>query len=96
MGKTDIRDAQVIADQYPAVGYQAFDLIEAGPHRMKAMLYELTELFDARALDPLPVTTWMCAARWRRYRFISQARHTGKVVLTMPSALADDLPEAPC
>ena len=91
MGKTDIRDAQVIADQYPAVGYQAFDLIEAGPQRMKAMLNELTELFDARALDPLPVTTWDVRCAVEAYRFISQARHTGKVVLTMPSALADDL-----
>jgi 4-hydroxyphenylalkanoate synthase len=91
MGKTDIRDAQVIADQYPAVGYQAFDLIEAGPQRMQEMLNELTELFDARALDPLPVTTWDVRCAVEAYRFISQARHTGKVVLTMPSALADDL-----
>ena len=27
------------------------------------------------------------------YRFISQARHVGKVVLTMPSALTDELAE---
>ena len=78
MGKTDIRDAQVIADQYPAVGYQAFDLIEAGPQRMKAMLNELTELFDARALQPLPVTTWDVRCAVEAYRFISQARHTAK------------------
>ena len=32
MGKTDIRDAQVIADQYPRA-LSAFDLIEAGPQR---------------------------------------------------------------
>ena len=91
MGKTDIRDAQVIADQYPAVAYQAFDLIEAGPQRMKVMLNELTELFDARALDVLPVTTWDVRCAVEAYRFISQAHHTGKVVLTMPSALSDDL-----
>ncbi|WP_422264885.1 type I polyketide synthase, partial [Mycobacterium sp.] len=91
MGKTDIRDAQVIADQYPAVRYQAFDLIEAGPQRVKAMLNELTELFDARALQVLPVTTWDVRCAVEAYRFISQARHTGKVVLTMSSALGDDL-----
>jgi len=91
MGKTDIRDTQVIGDQYPAVRYRAFDLIEAGPHRIQEMLNELTELFDARALDVLPVTTWDVRCAVEAYRFISQARHTGKVVLTMPSALADDL-----
>ena len=30
MGKTDIRDGEVIADAYPGVGYRAFDLFEAG------------------------------------------------------------------
>ncbi len=31
MGKTDIRDPGVIAQQYPGVRYRAFDLFEAGP-----------------------------------------------------------------
>ncbi len=91
MGKTDIRDAQVVADHYPAVRYRAFDLIEAGPQRMKAMLNELTELFDSDALQRSPVTTWDVRCAADAYRFISQARHIGKVVLTMPSVLADDL-----
>jgi 4-hydroxyphenylalkanoate synthase len=91
MGKTDIRDTQVIATQYPAVRYRAFDLAEAGPQRMKVMLNELTELFDTGALQRLPVTTRDVRCAVQAYRFISQARHIGKVVLTMPSALADDL-----
>jgi polyketide synthase 1/15 len=91
MGKTDIRDAQVIATQYPAVRYRAFDLSEAGPQRIAAMLSELKELFDTRALTWLPVTTWDVRCAAEAYRFMSQARHLGKVVLTMPSALADEL-----
>ena len=93
MGKTDIRDAQVIADQYPAVRYQAFDLVEAGPQRMAAMLDELKELFDTGVLQRLPVRTWEVRSAVEAYRFISQARHIGKVVLTMPSALRDELAE---
>ena len=93
MGKTDIRDAHEIATQYPAVGYRAFDLAEAGPQRIEAMLNELTELFDTRVLQPLPVTTRDVRCAVQAYRFISQARHIGKVVLTMPSALADELAE---
>jgi polyketide synthase 1/15 len=93
MGKTDIRDAQVIATQYPAVRYRAFDLAEAGPQRIEAMLNELKELFDTRVLQPLPVTTRDVRCAVQAYRFISQARHIGKVILTMPSVLADELAE---
>ncbi len=93
MGKTDIRDAQVIAAEYAAVRYQAFDLIEAGPVRLQEMLNELTGLFDSRVLQRPPVRTWDVRRAAEAYRFISQARHVGKVALTMPSALADELAE---
>jgi acyl transferase domain-containing protein/acyl-coenzyme A synthetase/AMP-(fatty) acid ligase/NADPH:quinone reductase-like Zn-dependent oxidoreductase/acyl carrier protein len=93
MGKTDIRDAQAIATQYPGVRYRAFDLAEAGPQRIEAMLGELRELFDTQVLHKLPVTTWDVRCAAQAFRFISQARQIGKVVLTMPSALADGLAE---
>ncbi|WP_428342908.1 SDR family NAD(P)-dependent oxidoreductase [Mycobacterium sp.] len=91
MGKTDIRDADAIASQYPGVSYRAFDLSEAGLQRMQAMLRETRELFNSQVLRPLPVTTWDVRCAAHAYRFMSQARHIGKVVLSMPSALADDL-----
>ena len=90
MGKTDIRDGQVIADAYPGVGYRAFDLFEAGAQRIAQMLAELVGLFDREAIGPLPVRTWDVRRAPAAYRFLSQARHTGKVVLTMP-AMADAL-----
>ncbi len=93
MGKTDIRDAQTIANRYSGVWYRAFDLSEAGPERIAAMLGELSELFDTQVLHRLPVTTWDVRCARQAYRFISQACHIGKVVLTMPSALADGLAE---
>jgi polyketide synthase 1/15 len=93
LGKTDIRDAQAIAANYPGVWYRAFDLSEAGPVRMQEMLGEVKELFDTQVLDRLPVTTWNVRCAAAAFRFVSQARHIGKVVLTMPSALADGLAE---
>ncbi|RFD27126.1 polyketide synthase [Mycobacterium uberis] len=89
MGKTDIRDAQEIAANYPGVQYRAFDLSEAGPVRMQEMLCEVHELFDTQVLHRLPVTTWDVRCAPAAFRFMSQARHIGKVVLTMPSVLAD-------
>jgi polyketide synthase 12 len=88
MGKTDIRDGQAIAETYPGVAYHAFDLFEAGPARIAQMLAELVGLFDRGAIDPLPVTAWDVRRAPAAYRFLSQARHTGKVVLTMPGGLA--------
>ena len=51
------------------------------------MLAELVGLFDRAAIGPLPVRTWDVRRAPAAYRFLSQARHTGKVVLTMPGGL---------
>jgi polyketide synthase 7 len=84
MGKTDVRDPQVIAERYPGVGYRAFDLIEAGPDRIAEMLGEIAGLLEAGVLAPLPVKTFDVRRTSAAYRFVSQARHIGKVVLTIP------------
>ncbi|MGZ4583085.1 MAG: SDR family NAD(P)-dependent oxidoreductase, partial [Mycobacterium sp.] len=84
MGKTDLREPQAIAAQHPGVMYRAFDLMEAGPDRIAAMLRELTELFAAGALKRLPVRAFDARRAVEAFRFVSQARHIGKVVLTLP------------
>ena len=84
MGKTDIRDPQVIAEHYPGVRYQAFDLFEAGPDYIHRVLAELVELFDAGVLHPLPVSAWDVRRAPEALRFLSQAKHTGKLALTVP------------
>jgi polyketide synthase 7 len=84
MGKTDLRDPEVVAAHYPGVGYRAFDLMEAGPQRIRDMLAEVVGLFEAGALQPLPLTTWDVRRAVEAYRYVSQARHIGKVVLTLP------------
>ncbi|ORW88397.1 polyketide synthase [Mycobacterium szulgai] len=84
MGKTDLRDPQVVAERYRGVQYRAFDLIEAGPERIAAMLSEVVRLLAAGALTPLPVRAFDVRCASAAYRFVSQARHVGKVVLTLP------------
>ncbi|MFE9031851.1 SDR family NAD(P)-dependent oxidoreductase, partial [Streptomyces iakyrus] len=90
MGKTDIRDAAEVAAHHPGVTYQAFDLMEAGPDRIRQMLGEIVALLEAGVLTPLPVRTWDVRRAPEAYRFMSQARHTGKIVLTVPSPLDPD------
>src|SRR6201995_2638101 len=88
MGKTDIRDPDVVAQEYSGVRYRAFDLFEPGRVRMHRYMLELAALFDAGVLRPLPVTTFDIRRAPAALRYLSQARHTGKVVLTMPDAWA--------
>ncbi|MGQ4333756.1 SDR family NAD(P)-dependent oxidoreductase [Streptomyces hayashii] len=78
MGKTDIRETT-------DVDYRAFDLFEAGPDRIAELLAELLELFAAGMLDPLPLRAWDVRQARDAFRFMSQARHVGKVVLTVPA-----------
>ena len=88
MGKTDLRDPDAVARDHPGVGYRAFDLMEAGPDRIAEMFGDLMALFSAGVLAPLPVKAFDVRCAAEAYRFVSQARHIGKVVLTMPGGPA--------
>lgn len=50
------------------------------------MLTELLELFEAGILRPLPLTVHDVRQARRAFRTLSQGKHTGKLVLTMPPA----------
>jgi mycoketide-CoA synthase len=88
MGKTDIRDSDTVAEHHPGVRYRAFDLFEAGADHIQRMLADLTTMFDDTALRPLPATTFDVRRAPAALRYLSQARHVGKVVLTLPDAWA--------
>ncbi|MFJ7070523.1 SDR family NAD(P)-dependent oxidoreductase, partial [Streptomyces sp. NPDC101115] len=90
MGKADIRDPEQVAQAHPGVVYRSFDLMEAGPDRIQEMLADLLMLFEAGRLGPLPVEAWDVRRARDAFRHLGQARHTGKVVLTLPRALDPD------
>ncbi|MEU5692334.1 SDR family NAD(P)-dependent oxidoreductase [Actinosynnema sp. NPDC020468] len=86
LGKTDQRDpAEVLAAH--GVRYTAFDLFEVDRDRIAAMLDELADLDVVR---PLPLHAWDVRHAHRALRHLSQARHTGKLVLTLPAPLDPD------
>ncbi|MGW4059749.1 type I polyketide synthase [Amycolatopsis sp. NPDC004747] len=89
MGKNDVRDAELVAKEYPGVRYEAFDLIEASPDRLAAMLAEITALFERGVLRPLPVSVRDITEARDVFRTMSQAKHVGKLVLRIPPRLAD-------
>ncbi|MFJ6185178.1 SDR family NAD(P)-dependent oxidoreductase, partial [Streptomyces sp. NPDC092295] len=81
MGKTDIREA---ADLPEGMNYQAFDLGWVEPDGIQRMLVAVMDLFRQGALEPLPVRSWDVRRARDAFRFMSMARHVGKIVLTMP------------
>ncbi len=87
MGKTDVRDPRVVAAEHPGVSYRAFDMLEPGPGRIQEMLVELLGLFERGVLEPLPARVWDVRHAREAFRFMSQARHVGKIVLTLPSGV---------
>ncbi|MFI8932074.1 SDR family NAD(P)-dependent oxidoreductase, partial [Streptomyces sp. NPDC053474] len=84
MGKTDLRDPEAVAAAHPGVAYQSFDLAEMSPDRIQEMLTEVLGLFERGVLKPLPVKAWDVRRAPEAFRYLSQARHVGKVVLTLP------------
>ncbi|GAA0727873.1 SDR family NAD(P)-dependent oxidoreductase [Dactylosporangium roseum] len=87
VGKTDIRDPAAC----PGISYVAFDLLaHAGPDRVCAMLATLAGLFADGRLEPLPIRAWPLGRIREALRFMSQARHTGKLVLDVPAGVDPD------
>ncbi|MBL1102705.1 SDR family NAD(P)-dependent oxidoreductase, partial [Streptomyces coffeae] len=88
MGKTDIRDPE---HDHPDVRYHPYDLIaDAGPELIGRMLAELGRLFEAGVLEPLPVRSWPLSRAREALRYLSQAKHTGKLVLDVPAPVDPD------
>ncbi|HUR05453.1 MAG TPA: SDR family NAD(P)-dependent oxidoreductase, partial [Nonomuraea sp.] len=91
MGKTDVRDPAQVAADHPGVTYWAFDVLDdAGPERVREMLSELAELGERGLLRPLPVTAWGVHRAVEAFRYVSQARHVGKVVLNVRAPLSPE------
>src|ERR1035438_1284776 len=82
MGKTDLRE--------PTPRYQPFDLMGPGPDHLRDILATLHDLFTRQALHPLPATTYDIRDTPAPLRYLAQARHTGKIVLTIPAPLNPD------
>ncbi|WP_435179194.1 SDR family NAD(P)-dependent oxidoreductase, partial [Actinacidiphila sp. bgisy145] len=88
MGRTDVRDADKVAAEQPGVRYRAFQLAEAGPDALAAMLEGVMELLAAGELRPLPLRAWDVRRAPDAFRHMQHARHTGKIVLTLPAGAA--------
>ena len=84
MGKTDPRAPEQVAADHPGVTYRTFETGQAGPDRLGQILTAVTGLLVSGELSLPPVRCWDVRRAPEAFRFMSQARHTGKLVLTIP------------
>jgi polyketide synthase 12 len=85
MGKTDVRDPGTVAAGHPGVAYRR--LVDPSPERIQEILAEVVGLLERGVLRPHPRRTWDVRRAPEAFRFMSQARHVGKIVLTVPRRL---------
>ncbi|MCQ8195441.1 type I polyketide synthase, partial [Streptomyces rugosispiralis] len=83
LGRTDLRDAKEVMASH-AVSYRAFELLDAGPDRIGQLLTELLSLFRQGVFTPLPLRVQDVRQASDAFRHLSQARHIGKLALTIP------------
>lgn len=95
LGKTGEWDDTAVAARFPGVSYHVFFLGELAHHKpmlVRALLLELLADFATGALTPLPMHVFPLSRAEEAFRFMAQAKHSGKVVITPhpPSAVRAD------
>ena len=88
LGKTGVWDEKIVAGQFPGVSYHVFFLGELAYHQpllVREMLLEIVADFASGALTPLPMHVFPLARAEDAFRFMAQARHSGKIVIAPPA-----------
>jgi acyl transferase domain-containing protein/NADPH:quinone reductase-like Zn-dependent oxidoreductase/acyl carrier protein len=97
IGKRDIWSAERVAELGKDIQYYVVDLgttaIEE-PDVLGGLLNDLVRAVEAGELRPLPATVFTFDEAADGYRYMAQARHIGKVVLSQSQCMADILPQA--
>jgi myxalamid-type polyketide synthase MxaB len=87
IGKIGIWTSEEVATRKPGASYFAFDLGEvaqADPALIGNMLRDLAATFESGDLAPLPHTAFAIEEAAEAFRYMAQAKHIGKVVITHP------------
>ena len=89
IGKRGIWTTEAVHARRADVDYTVFDLSTlppAGLHALGNMLRDVIAQVASGALPPLPTATFALSDCVSAFRFMAQARHTGKIAITMKGA----------
>ena len=92
LSKIGAWDAADVRRMRPAAQYWVVDLSETcrvEPAATRVMLDAVAARFESGELTPLRTTTFPLADAEAAFRFMAQAKHIGKIVVTLPAASGD-------
>ncbi|MFC1975072.1 SDR family NAD(P)-dependent oxidoreductase [Chloroflexota bacterium] len=93
IGKREIWDENQVAEFKPGISYFAYDLAEIAqtdPSLIQSMLQTLMESFNEGQLEPLPHQEFSLEEISDAFRFMAQAKHIGKIVVTQKQEFPHD------
>ncbi len=85
LGKMDIWSQSQVAELKPRISYHAValdDLSRDDPELVQSLLRQLMGLFEAGELNPLPLETYPLEDVDDAFRYMAQAKHVGKIVIS--------------
>lgn len=85
IGKRGIWEAEEVAALYPTISYHVYDLVTVlakDPDVIWSALDQLLADFANGELEPLPTQTFSMEKAVDAFRFMAQAKHIGKIVIT--------------
>ncbi|WP_162052188.1 type I polyketide synthase [Gloeothece verrucosa] len=89
IGKIGIWDELQVKEQRPDITYLPFDLLDISsenPTLITSLLGELMKAFEEGSLKPLPHKVFPIEESVNAFRYMAQAKHIGKVVISLPTA----------
>ena len=87
IGKRNIWNHERFGQMRPEAAYHPFDLLEEArkdPTLISSLFQELLPAFERGLLKPLPIKEFPISQAISAFRFMAQAKHAGKIVLTHP------------
>ncbi len=89
IGKTGVWSEEDVAEKMPQADYNAFylnEVVASNPKLIKTMFKRLMTAFETGVLQPLPLEVYSINNVADAFRYMAQARHIGKVVVTNNNA----------
>ncbi len=89
IGKRGIWSSEKVAAAHPEIGYHVIaldELCEAEPETIRDQLSVVIAAFEHGDYEPLPHRVFPVAQAVEAFRYMAQAKHVGKVVLTPEAA----------
>ncbi|MEK8016255.1 MAG: SDR family NAD(P)-dependent oxidoreductase [Candidatus Parabeggiatoa sp.] len=92
IAKSGVWTPSQVAQFQPNIAYFLVDLVQIcqqQPTLIKSMLHELMRQFKAGQLKPLPRKVFPIVDAISAFRYMQQAKHIGKIVMTLPTDTMD-------